>query len=71
MNDANLRISLIKTTIKVNENEKEKFTSFFLSHPALKKEETIKQWILRAIEWEERAEHKEQADERKGDGDAA
>ena len=42
----------IPLAVYVLKEEKETIDNFFSNHPALKKGETVKQWILRAIEAE-------------------
>jgi len=49
-NKATIRLPL---AVYVNENEKQKIDQFFLSRPKLKKGETVKEWIIRAISTEE------------------
>jgi hypothetical protein len=49
-NKATIRLPL---AVYVNENEKQKIDQFFLVRPKLKKGETVKEWIIRAISTEE------------------
>jgi len=53
MNDAKERQCYYKVSFKTTEGEESLINRFFGIHAALKKGETIKQWILQAIESEE------------------
>jgi len=46
-------LGFTKVSMKTSKAESEKIDFFFTSHPALKKGETIKRWILEGIDREE------------------